>query len=253
MALHKPYHRIHRPMINGDGEWDYLHDSEYAVKPDHYTRAFLIIQKDIKNLFEYIEPADQNLKTFSFEIYQLLLRTATEIEANFKAILNENNHIIKQNKYTINVYKKINVSHHLDAYSAEFPIWTGEKKIFKPFGPWKEGKRLIWYDAYNLCKHDRVKNLHLANFENLLNAFCGLFILLTAQFGRYSYEPGPTLLSLGAEDSYLKRDFGIGDYLIIHSPDNWDENDYYDFNWNDLKERDDRFENFNYDAIENQS
>lgn len=249
MAINKPYHRIYRPMTDGKSEWGYLHDRGYAIAPDHYTRSFLIIQKDIKNLFEYIEPADQNLKTYSFEIYQLLLRTATEIEANFKAILMENKYTAANRSLNINTYKKINVSHHLDSYSAELPIWTGEKKLYTPFESWRKGENPNWYKAYNLCKHDRVKNLHMANFENLLNAYCGLFILLSAQFGSCSYEPGCVLLSLGDEDNYYKGEFGIGDYLIIHRPNNWTENDYYDFDWDRLDGREDRFNKFDYDIL----
>lgn len=247
MALIKPYHRIYRPMAEGKSEWGYLDDQEYAISPDHYTRAFLIIQKEILELFEYIEPADLNLKTFSFKIYQLFLRTATEIEANFKAILRENKFSKGHKDLNIRAYKKINKSHHLDAYSAEFPIWSGEKKLFMPFRDWETEEKLDWYSAYNLCKHDRVNNLHLANFENLLNAYCGLFILLTAQFGRNSYDPGTVVLALGAEDNYYKGEFGIGDYLMIHYPQNWNDDEYYDFDWSQLKGQDDRFDKFDYD------
>lgn len=249
MAIHKPYHRIYRPMVEGKDEWGYLQDREYAIDPAHYTRSFLIIQEEIKKLFEYIEPADQNLNTFSFEIYQLLLRTAVEVEANFKAILRENKYTSPSNNFNINTYKKVNISHHLDAYSAEFPIWRGEKKIFTPFKAWENGGKLEWYNAYNSCKHDRVKNLHLASFENLLNAFCGLFILLSAQFGKHGYEPGPVLLSLGPGESYYEQRFGIGDYLMIHHPKNWGAEDLYDFNWNELKGTDNRFAKFDYDAL----
>lgn len=127
MAIKKPYHRLYRPMIEGRYGGNYQHDYNFAKDPTHYTRSFFMIQDDIKKLFRYIEPADQNLQTYSLEIYQLLLRTTTEVEANFKAILRENEYN-KSKNLNIHDYKKINHSHHLDAYSAEFPIWTGEKK-----------------------------------------------------------------------------------------------------------------------------
>ena len=90
MAIKKPFHRIYRPMVEGGYEGNYQYDDCFAKDPTHYTRAFFMIQEDIKKLFRYIEPADTNLQTYSLEIYQLLLRTATEIEANFKAIFREN-------------------------------------------------------------------------------------------------------------------------------------------------------------------
>lgn len=245
MAINKPFHRIYRPMTEGRYEGDYQHDYGFADEPTHYTRSFFLIQEDIKRLFRYIEPADQNLQTYSLEIYQLLLRTATEIEANFKAILRENKY--KKNR-NLNIfdYKKINKSHHLDAYSAEFPIWTGVKKIYSPFESWKTQDTLDWYTAYNKCKHDRIRNLKLANFENLLKAYCGLFILLCAQFGSCSYEPGPVLLCSGNESDYFHGDYGFGDYLMVHYPTNWEEDEYYDFDWNELKKLENRFINYNY-------
>ena len=248
MAIKKPYHRLYRPMIEGRYGGDYQHDYNFAKDPTHYTRSFFMIQEDIKKLFRYIEPADQNLQTYSLEIYQLLLRTATEIEANFKAILRENEYNKSQN-LNIHDYKKINHSHHLDAYSAEFPIWTGEKRIYSPFKPWRTKDSLNWYMAYNQCKHDRIKNLHFANFENLLNAYCGLFILLCSQFGSCSYEPGPVLLCLGQDSNYYHGDFGLGDYLIIHYPTDWAQDDYYDFDWNELKNTEKRFSKFDYNII----
>jgi hypothetical protein len=34
---------------------------KFAVDPHHYVRAFLVLQKDLLELFDYIEPADKNL------------------------------------------------------------------------------------------------------------------------------------------------------------------------------------------------
>ena len=83
----------------------------------------------------------------------------------------------------------------------------------------------------------------------MLNAYCGLFILLCAQFGSRSYEPGPVLISIGQDYSYYKGDFGLGDYLIIHRPTNWNQDDYYDFDWNELKHSKVRFQKFDYNTI----
>jgi hypothetical protein len=88
MPIEKPYHRIHREFINrsnsGYSSWAYIMDREYANLPHHYTRAFFIIQKDLLNIFEFIEPADVNLIAYSFRIHELLMRICIEIEANFK-------------------------------------------------------------------------------------------------------------------------------------------------------------------------
>ena len=84
-----PYHRVYRPCRkapnSGYNSWIYLTDHEYAKLPINYTHPFLSLQKDIVNLFEYVAPADKNLKTYSYRIQQLLIRVCVEIEANFKA------------------------------------------------------------------------------------------------------------------------------------------------------------------------
>ena len=68
----------------------YLLHPKYAKDPRHYVRAFLLVQQDVLELFSYIEPSDANLSTYSHRIQQLLMRSCVEIEANFTAILLDN-------------------------------------------------------------------------------------------------------------------------------------------------------------------
>ena len=68
----------------------YILDPDYAKSPEHYVRSFLLIQEDILRLFQFIEPSDINLQTYSFRIHELYMRICIEIEANFKAIFDEN-------------------------------------------------------------------------------------------------------------------------------------------------------------------
>ncbi len=78
----------------------------------------MIIQRDLEELFDYIEPSQESLATYSYRIHALLMRACFEIEANFKAILSENIHTPKINKFgspilNMDMYKKIDVTHHL--------------------------------------------------------------------------------------------------------------------------------------------
>ena len=79
MAINKPFHRNYREMIKGPNSgfssWAYIVDREYAKEPEHYTRAYHIIQNDLIQLFEYVEPADENWQTYSFRIHELFMRT----------------------------------------------------------------------------------------------------------------------------------------------------------------------------------
>jgi hypothetical protein len=248
MAFAKPFHRNYRS--NSDcSNWEYVKDREYAIVPEHYTRAFLLIQNDMEKLFEYIEPADINLSTYSFRIHGLLMRTCIEIEANFKAIFKENIYSKNVNNLNMKDYFKINKTHHLDDYSVGIPIWNGAKSIFYPFKEWKNNdSKLSWHSAYNNSKHDREQNFEYANFENLLNAITGLFVLLSSQFYTESFSTGENSLALSGYD-YYEGTFGIGNFFIVNFPKNWSEDEMYDFNWSELCKEKNKFEKINYDLL----
>ena len=59
MGILKPYHRIYRPVNPshtnaGYSSGAYISDKDYCKSGHSYARAFLLILKDLKNLFEYI-------------------------------------------------------------------------------------------------------------------------------------------------------------------------------------------------------
>ncbi|TDU64518.1 hypothetical protein EI77_03968 [Prosthecobacter fusiformis] len=94
MGFTRPYKRTCRQFVGGSyaegGRAEYIQDERYAEVPGHYVRAFLIILKDLQELFDFIEPDDENLACYSYRIHALLLRTCVEVEANCVAILKEN-------------------------------------------------------------------------------------------------------------------------------------------------------------------
>jgi hypothetical protein len=264
MGLKKPFHRNYRKMKagpnSGYSDWAYIVDRQYAQDPEQFIRAFLIIQSDILKLFEFVEPSDINLATYSFRIHELLMRTCIELEANFKAILRENiyNPIYRkgpragsyraENVWNIDDFKIINKTHHLSGYSVQLPFWKGHKKIRKPFENWRTEESLIWYQAYNHSKHDRHHKFNEANLENLLEAYCGLFVVLSSQFKTESFETGSHSLRINT-DSYFSGRFGIGGYLMIEFPNEWTDDEIYDFDWSVLKNEDSRFEKINYNNL----
>jgi len=251
MALNKPFHRNYREIMDsansGYSAWGYIIDHDYAKSPEHYTRAFLLIQNDLQKLFEYIEPADVNLKTYSYRIHELFMRTCIEIEANFKAIFEENAYS-KNGNWNIRDYKLIDVTHHLSSYTIEIPIWSGSNSIFAPFKEWKTGGSLKWYQDYNASKHDRQKEFCRANFENLLNAITGLLILLSSQFRKEDFSTGSRGLAIGGYD-YYSGEPGIGGFFRITFPIDWSDDEKYDFDWSVLKQDNDRFYKVDYDKI----
>ncbi len=249
MSINRPYRRTCRPFTDGNyggnGSWQYMMHPKYAQSPERYVRSFLLLLKDLQELFDYIEPADENLKCYSFRIHSLLLRTCVEIEANCKAILKENGYSIKN--MNMRDYKKINTTHRLSSYQVKVPYWNGVKDIRNPFSAWSTGSALPWYEAYNTTKHDRYAGFKEATFEHLIDAYCGLLVILSAQFERNDFAPRNTLLAIhGPKDG---MESGIGDFFRVKFPDDWPMDLRYDFDWQQLKGEPDPFQTVDYSKI----
>lgn len=250
MPIDRPYRRTCRQFSDGEysegGRWRYIRHERYAKSPEHYIRAFLLLLKDLQNLFDYIEPADENLVCYSYRIYELLFRSCVEVEANCKAILNENGYT-KSGDMNMRDYKKINASHRLSSYEVKLPFWHGSNDLRKPFDSWTAGSSLPWYMAYNETKHNRHDSFHKATFGHLIDAVCGVLVLLSSQFYTEDFSPGNTLLALSGPRDGMES--AIGEYSRIKFPDDWPISERYDFDWQVLKNDSDPFQEFDYSKV----
>lgn len=256
MCYEKPFYRTCLPFVNSDnldfgkfeGNHNYVRDRKYASDGQHYINAFLIIQRDFKELLEYIEPDTKNFNCYSHRISQLLFRICVEIEANCTAILKENGYSGKPKDWTMKDYKKIEESHCLSYYKAAVPNWKISVRNCnseycrerKPFENWASNGSLLWYQAYNAVKHDRHNNFSSqATFKNLVDAMCGLFIIMSAQFytrvdltSKTSDAEYQDNIKFGNESKFS---VGIGDYFEIGFPDNIPGNKCYNFKWDEIQ------------------
>lgn len=201
MSIVKPYFRIWRPVkgydwgkakfpFGDDNEpkptLDYLYDDRFANQQEKKSliTSTRMILRDLNNLYDYIEPSDDNLSVYSHRIYELLLRTATEFESNSKGILKANGYSKPESDWCIKDYFKISRAARLNEYSLTFGRWATAHE-FKPFMEWNPSRRepLPWYDAYNEVKHDRYGNFKKAKLEHLMNALAGLICIMHAQYG----------------------------------------------------------------------
>lgn len=257
MAVAKPFRRTCRQFVDGSytegGRWMYLLHKKFARDPQHYVRAFMLLQQDLIELFAYIEPAESNLHTYSHRIQQLLMRACVEVEANLTAILIENSYK-KSGTLNMHDYKLINHSHYLSHYKVRIPGWHGGQNIRCPYDGWENNGPLAWYQAYNKSKHNRHESFHLATFDALINAMCGLIVLLSAQFHQENYSSNGKGLGIGSSYSYDTDDgmeSTIGGYFRIKFPTDLPATDRYDFNWKDLRQLEDPFDDFDYSVYAN--
>lgn len=250
MPVERPYRRTCRQFVNGSyaegGRGQYMVHPKFSQSPEHYIRAFLIILKDLQVLFDYVEPANKNHSCYSYRIHSLLLRACVEVEANCKAILKENGYS-RSGDWNMNDYKKIEKTHLLSLYEVKVPIWNGEGAIRSPFSAWSTGASLPWYEAYNITKHDRHSAFEGATFKHLIDACCGLLVLLSAQFETNDFSPGDSALII--EGSSDEMESGIGGYFRVRFPVNWPMELRYDFDWQKLKNESDPFQNIDYSKI----
>lgn len=240
MPITKPFFRTCRQLTDGSyqnsGQGRYVSDPQFAVAGPQYVRAFLLIQKDLLELFDYVEPADQNLNCYSYRIHELHMRTCIEVEAHCRAILTENSYVNLRRTadwWNVRDYRKLNPTHHLSSYEVRMPLWHGSQKVRKPFDAWAtEGALLPWYQAYNEAKHDRHNNFPRSNFETLISAVSGLVALLSAQFITFDFQPSVFSTGYGAPDGGFET--AIGGYFHVKFPTDWPPDDRYSFDWETL-------------------
>ena len=174
MPVDRPFRRTCRQLVDGsylhNGNGRYVCHSRYAVAGRQYVRAFMLLQKDVLELFDYVEPADINLPCYSYRIHELHMRTCIEVEAHCKAILSENSYRGNSNDWTMNDYRKLDRTHHLSSYEVRMPLWHGARHTRPPFAAWAANGALPWYQAYNAAKHDRHNQFASANFDSLVEA-----------------------------------------------------------------------------------
>lgn len=254
MPVTRPYYRTSRQLADHTGSYAahgngrYVKHPGFAKNPEQYVRAFLLIQKDALELFEYIEPSEQNLETYSYRIHEILLRTCVELEANCKAILQENGYATKSSDMNMSDYKLIENSHRMSSYEVKLPHWKGANGIFKPFDAWKTGAPLDWYQKYNHTKHNRSDAFHEATFEVMLGAVTGLTALIAAQF-QEAFSP----VSYYRSENATAYEQAVGGYFQVTYPRDWPDEERYGFEWGNLENNNDPFQKFDFNALKNQN
>lgn len=148
-----------------------------VILPRNYAPALRLLVADLEQAFEYVEPADENLKAFSHRFYALLLRACTEVESLLKeygqALQDSNRPFTCMKEYAT-----LEQDYQFSRIAVDALMWMPKVRRIQPFAAWSEaGGRLSWYQSYNAVKHDRSTNFREATVENTLAAVAGAFLL----------------------------------------------------------------------------
>lgn len=248
MSINKPFFRIYRP---GAGT-DYISDLRYCNEVNNLHRSFKLIEYDLKQVFQFVEPHEDNLSIYSNRLYELLLRACTEFEASAKSILEANGY--SRNEYLrLSDYRKLNVATRLSEYEVILDVWNPGPKSLFPFSNWKHSHSLDWYNDYNEVKHNRFLNFKNASLVNVINAVAGVYAILYAQIDYHTdtglLKPGRsmmfTLNNDDTSDSSMTPMF-VDSIFTIKRNSNWDKNSLYRFDWNTLKQEAEPFQKYTF-------
>lgn len=251
MTLSKPYRRIIRPFTDGDyihggdDEQIYILSNDYASDRSMLIRAYHLIERDVLRIFEYIEPCDANLATYSHRTYELLIRASTEFETNCKGILSDNRYI-NPTRGNLNImdYYKIDKASRLSEYRVTLDTWFPRGKVFEPFKDWITGHSLAWYQSYNDVKHNRSTEFSKASLENVMASVAGLLVILFSQFYVFVFNPYQTVGGWsGGDDGSIYLESSL---FRIVPPTTWALNEQYDFDWDRIKALGSPFDNFSF-------
>lgn len=230
MAIQRPYFRTARPFSaaigyrGGGFSGDYLRDPRYADGGEHYWRAFQLLCKDMVELFDYVEPSDDNETSYSYRIHALLQRACMEVEANLKAILVANRYpVAPQNMNMGDDYRQIDMSHRLSAIQVEILHWQGRRRIVSPFERWGRGDPLPWYQIYNRAKHDRMGAFTSATLGALVESVAGCAAVIAAQFVNEDFSRTNHIVAGGAHWGWNIA----GPVFEVRLPRHWREEEQY--------------------------
>lgn len=149
-----------------------------------------ILVEELRAICRVTTPNPDTHNVYGSRIRNLLILASTEVEALMRGTLLANGYKPKPNPrfpnddhLTMTDYVKLAGPMRLAEYEVRL---TSQRKYphIKPFGGWIDNKtKPDWYNAYNLVKHDREKNMHQATLKHAMAAVAAVHVLLIAQYG----------------------------------------------------------------------
>jgi hypothetical protein len=157
-----------------------------SVEQRSQEQALRVLVEKLDELLIFIEPSADGLKSYSHKTRELLILACTEVENQWRALLNLAKHLpINKKSFTTNDYVKLLPAAYLDEYQIELKNYDSLLP-HKPFSGWNTSnptQSLSWYDAYNKTKHDRDTHFSEAKFQFSIDAVAANIIMYCVRFG----------------------------------------------------------------------
>jgi len=226
---------------------------------------YKILQSQVIETFQYIEPVSDNKDTYSLRYHQLYGNICAEIETNFRGILKANGYArvddkgrtVDEARWAIDRdFFKVNSALKLHEYEIESScceISNSSTDTTKPFDQWSAiintglHVPLPWWRDHNAVKHYRSADFKRANLKNVLTALAGLYILLSAQFGFLvdSVTNKSVMQAMTTGGEWITVTNNEMGYMFKQTP-TWSDPEKYDFDWNLIKASNSPFDMYQF-------
>lgn len=182
------FRRMARPHHQHPGDFPTpFHPGEFAHERASASIQIAVLADRLRTCFQVVSPSERNFEAFGGEFRNILLLAATEVEAQWKAILRANGYAAQDPnpRWNTKDYYRLEAALRLTDYAIEFPEYPWIEPV-APFRGWNAENTtgsIPWYDAYNMVKHDREKYGDRATLIRSLQAVAAVVVIGVAQFG----------------------------------------------------------------------
>lgn len=158
------------------------------MKKNIFWSVYKQIEFDFENVLSNIHLDDKQFDVYSSKIASLLLATCSEIESISKELYllnngkkNDRNKIFYDHD-ALKLLNRLFLIEKKEIYISSRNCYL-KNRYLKPFekntlkNDSGEEKTFKWNHAYQNIKHDKIENLKLGNFENLITAIGALYLL----------------------------------------------------------------------------
>jgi hypothetical protein len=143
-----------------------------------------VLSRALDEVCQTVHPEGANLHAFGYDIRNLLILACTEVEAQWRGVLQANG--VSPERPGTADYVMLCQPMRLTEYAVSLSAFPWLDPV-APFRTWRaDGKPtqdLPWYQAYNDTKHDRDGQFHQATLRNAIDAVCALVVMTVAQYG----------------------------------------------------------------------